>query len=549
MPRITKFKKIKLNRSRYNEFQSATTKEDPCNNSSGDEAQLSPTTRAIQISPKDVDSIVMNVIQKREWKSKLELLEDKWRKECQQQGISNSSVDVAFEILRDIVHQGRGAKQCCGCCGADPRPMKNEYGNEDDEEDPEYVDSEEEEERKEKKSSLFGAYNDYEEERYSRSTRFCECPCEHCAINPTAQFSGEIEIEDDLIPLELKERLKAQLSRLENVPEEKKDWHPGSNHQVLDLIHPSLYCYVENVSVSDKAMEAEKPKTDHYWWRPQPAEEKPKTNRCQWLPVEFEIEDDEVSRIASYINNLDEITHKDLYQTIQEIFSKFLPMVGYFINFDDRLQVIVKAANIIVSPDKPFYSGGTFHTEGMDYEHIAATCIYYYQSENVKDSYLEFRESISEPYGYGQDDVKGCFEMYGLHDGDLQFRSLGAIETKEDRCIVFPNTVQHRVRHFFPKNPSLPAVRKILVFFVVDPNHPIISTQNVDIQRMDFLINKYFLFNKLLPFHVVHKILSFLPHFTRAEALKYREDLMNQRKFFVNEQNVEVEREFSLCEH
>ena len=29
---------------------------------------------------------------------------------------------------------------------------------------------------------------------------------------------------------------------LEDVPDEEKDWHPGSNKQVLDLVHPSLYC-------------------------------------------------------------------------------------------------------------------------------------------------------------------------------------------------------------------------------------------------------------------------------------------------------------------
>ncbi len=27
---------------------------------------------------------------------------------------------------------------------------------------------------------------------------------------------------------------------LESVPDEEKDWHPGSEHQVLDLVHPSL---------------------------------------------------------------------------------------------------------------------------------------------------------------------------------------------------------------------------------------------------------------------------------------------------------------------
>ena len=29
---------------------------------------------------------------------------------------------------------------------------------------------------------------------------------------------------------------------MEDVPEAEKDWHPGTSKQVLDLVHPSLYC-------------------------------------------------------------------------------------------------------------------------------------------------------------------------------------------------------------------------------------------------------------------------------------------------------------------
>ncbi|KAF0980401.1 hypothetical protein FDP41_013615 [Naegleria fowleri] len=535
MPRITTFKKPKLNRSRYHEHQQGGLFEEDLNN-------FSTSAVAIQINPKHVDLIMEEVIKKYGWKDKLELLEDKWKEECQRQGISKASVGVAFEILRDIVHQGKGGKICCKKCGVNPQPIQKEKSSDDEDED--YIPSDEETDEENSNEKDKDSYmDDSDNDRYDLNARFCECPCKHCAKRCPPPFTGSAKIKDGIIPPELKERLKTQLSRLENVPEEKKDWHPGTNRQVLDLIHPSLYCFVENVSVSDKNME---PQTYY--------SSQESSNRCQWLPAEFEIDSEKkcVKRIASYINNLDEVAHKDLYQTIQEIFSKFLPMLKAYVPLRDRLQVIVKAANIIVSPDKPWYSGGTFHTEGMDYEHIAATCIYYYHSENVKDSYLEFRESLEitvDDY-YDEDlDGKGIYDMYGIHNGDLQFRNLGAIETKEDRCIVFPNRNQHRVRHFFPKDPSLPAIRKILVFFVVDPKHPIISTKNVDIQRFDFLMNKYFILNKILPFHIVYKILNFFPHMKKAEALKYREDLMNQRKFFINAQNEEIEREFSLCEH
>lgn len=29
---------------------------------------------------------------------------------------------------------------------------------------------------------------------------------------------------------------------------EPKDWHPGSKNQVLDLVHPSLYCLIYGIT-------------------------------------------------------------------------------------------------------------------------------------------------------------------------------------------------------------------------------------------------------------------------------------------------------------
>lgn len=48
--------------------------------------------------------------------------------------------------------------------------------------------------------------------------------------------------------------------------------------------------------------------------------------------------------------------------------------------------MIVKLANIMLTPEKPTYSGGVWHVEGMNNEHIVASGIYYYDSENI--SYL-----------------------------------------------------------------------------------------------------------------------------------------------------------------
>ncbi len=45
-----------------------------------------------------------------------------------------------------------------------------------------------------------------------------------------------------LIPLTVKSALVAAVPKLEDVPEDEKDCHPRSNHQVFDLVHRSLSC-------------------------------------------------------------------------------------------------------------------------------------------------------------------------------------------------------------------------------------------------------------------------------------------------------------------
>ncbi|KNB05106.1 hypothetical protein FOXG_19489 [Fusarium oxysporum f. sp. lycopersici 4287] len=42
---------------------------------------------------------------------------------------------------------------------------------------------------------------------------------------------------DKLLTDELVAEIKSAVAPLENVPEEQKDWHPGTHHQILDLVH------------------------------------------------------------------------------------------------------------------------------------------------------------------------------------------------------------------------------------------------------------------------------------------------------------------------
>jgi len=54
-------------------------------------------------------------------------------------------------------------------------------------------------------------------------------------------YDADIVKSDTAVPSSLQQALKAAAASLENVPHTCRDWHPGSNDTVLDLVHPSLF--------------------------------------------------------------------------------------------------------------------------------------------------------------------------------------------------------------------------------------------------------------------------------------------------------------------
>ncbi|KAG0349999.1 hypothetical protein BG005_010480 [Podila minutissima] len=92
---------------------------------------------------------------------------------------------------------------------------------------------------------------------------------------------------------------------------------------------------------------------------------------------------------------------------------------------------------------------------------------------------------VREP-DYVQDNRNGCKIMYGLEDYGALNQPLDRIVTKEDRCIAFPNIYQHQVQPFDLQDPSKPGTRKILVFFLVNPETTILSTTHVPPQQKEW---------------------------------------------------------------
>lgn len=67
--------------------------------------------------------------------------------------------------------------------------------------------------------------------------RFFQCE----GMIPTLDLDAAVIKSDTAISSDLKESLRGAAACLEAVPNRLKDWHPGSDGKVLDLVHPSLF--------------------------------------------------------------------------------------------------------------------------------------------------------------------------------------------------------------------------------------------------------------------------------------------------------------------
>ncbi|PRP79943.1 hypothetical protein PROFUN_05919 [Planoprotostelium fungivorum] len=447
---------------------------------------------------------------------------------------------------------------------------------------------------------------------------------------------------DGLIEDELKRELLSNAKLLEDVPEDERDWHPGSSKQVLDLIHPSLYCFVYGrtyqverqmkptlLSTGASIMTPLPPPADV----PRPIRynlmgeasydsDSALSKRFHWLPSEFIVDEEGRVKIDSYVNNLHPVKHKKMYGTLAKVFERFVPLLGRVLdaprinridphladyiasrsrerikemiamerynemneggevaeeNEDEwydrvqemkyeakvpekfkptpekfvdlrgrRLQVIVKMANIELTPESPEYKGGSWHVEGMLNERIVATCIYYYASNNISESRLAFRRRVRQPYTGDEqteqsEGVTECHQIFGLGVWNSSLNeTLGSVETKEGRCIVFPNINQHMVSPFRLADATRPGSRKILVFFLVDPDMRITSTARVPPQQHDWLWDELKACEPFssLPRDILNLIEGYCGFLMkREEAERIRLELMEERSAMVQNVN------------
>jgi hypothetical protein len=161
---------------------------------------------------------------------------------------------------------------------------------------------------------------------------------------------------------------------------------------------------------------------------------------------------------------------------------------------DTGLQIIVKMASIELTPDNPEFSPGGWHVEGQINEHIIGTALYYLDSENITETYLDFRTFTTS---YQQDDFQvgqGAYQwmesIYGAQlgcgSGSACLQNYGSVLTPQGRLLAFPNVFQHRVSGFRLTDPTKPGHRRFIALWLVDPLTRIISTANVPPQQADW---------------------------------------------------------------
>ncbi|KAM4054626.1 hypothetical protein HRG_005454 [Hirsutella rhossiliensis] len=217
---------------------------------------------------------------------------------------------------------------------------------------------------------------------------------------------------------------------------------------------------------------------------------------------------------------------------------------GYF-NNASRIQIIVKLANIELTPEHPVYTGGSWHIEGLLNEHICASALFYYDSENITESRLAFRSRCDEEelrmVRYEQNDhynISRTFAINADRGHDTVLQEIGSVLTCQGRAVFFPNIVQHRVMPFSLADRGNPGHRKILALFLVDPAIPIISKANVPPQQPHW--NGGYRQGNLAASDIIYE----------DEAKDIRLSLMSERSMLQSKVNDDLDSvTFNFCEH
>jgi Protein of unknown function (DUF4246) len=136
-------------------------------------------------------------------------------------------------------------------------------------------------------------------------------------IPPVFVYNGDVFKSDNAVSAELKKALQEKVKEFEcKIPDKSRDWHPGSDQKVWDLVHPSLYPLVygrtrvlpdgETTTLEDcinRCGEGEVTSIPNEKETTAPGEkwkegtQNPFSAKFQWLPCEVDISGDQAKYV------------------------------------------------------------------------------------------------------------------------------------------------------------------------------------------------------------------------------------------------------------
>ncbi len=275
------------------------------------------------------------------------------------------------------------------------------------------------------------------------------------------------------------------------------------------------------------------------------------------------IDDTGRTTIDGEFNNLKRSENEEMYNALAELFSHFLSMFeGVYAYtkrvtfYDDTLEgehelpesapdlsalsplslknralqfghndwgsvdpVITKIVEYELEEGEQFE--GVRHVEGMSHEHILATGVFILsRDEDFKGGTLRFKRSYTlDEAGHLFWGVNQCrpSNMDELVDEGLV--PIGSLDTPAERMLVFPNSHIHKLSTMGVKSGASIAKRRVIVFWLVDPDHKILGMNDLQ-GPQDWM--------------------------SLEDAQAHRLSLMEERRVHKRTHNV---RSVSLCEH
>ncbi len=241
-------------------------------------------------------------------------------------------------------------------------------------------------------------------------------------------YDADVVKSDSAVSEELRNALIKSVKPLEDVPPHQKDWHPGSDGKVLDLVHPSLFPLVYGVSriltdsitsledciercgegvVCNVFRDEESSNSTSESVSIYSIDDEYDTlvagysDHFQWLPCNVDISGDRarlvpvsllpyffspMHRITSYINNLHPQHHKDLYSIIEQIIDCSIPLW----NITLTRQILLKKQGRLVKRDVGAWvrgESGDRKTTRMRYEKALPAGVDYLKVYDFMDQF------------------------------------------------------------------------------------------------------------------------------------------------------------------